>query len=211
MKGVPRLMFHGLAEGLILAAVEQQPASATALRERLGRQLGQTPPRDAVEPLLEELAAGDRVRAKGEEGESEPTYHLTQEGARRLAAYRRLPAALAEAFEHLVSAGGEPSTNPGTGAAPEPASVSPEDAGSWVEAALDRLPQGPPVRDPHAEVRLDRDTASGRWSLEVRGHTPGRCQDEGACPLSFLYRAAVALLYHREAAQTVDPESHAPR
>lgn len=212
MQGVPRLLFHGLAEGLILAAVERQPASAQALRERLGRLLDQTPPRDAVEPLLAQLAESDRIRAKpGADGE--PRYHLTQEGARRLAAYRRLPGSLAEGFGHLVGADGaaDRRADPARGTDPDDtASPAALDGRAWVPAALERLPDRAPVEAPHAEVRLDRDTSTGRWSLEVRGHAPGSCADEDACPLTFLYRAAVGLLYDLDAEPSAEPEASTP-
>lgn len=210
MATVPALLLEGLAEGLTLRSIEREEASRADLTGRIETMLGQRPSEDQLGPVLDRLTRTDRLRL--DDAHEPPVYRLTQEGARRLMAYRRLPDALGATLVSLFRLDGALDEDapriPSQPAAPAPRSTpasaptAPLDPArvdvastGWVREALAALPASAEIQARHAHVSLDREPARQRWTLTVEQHDPGGYQGAGACPLTFLYEAAVRLIY----------------
>lgn len=190
---VPTLLFKGLAEGLTLHAAEREPTDEPGLRDRFEQLLGQRPHSNQIDSVLREVRGADYVRTP--DGDGTGIHQLTQDGARRLEAYRRLPDALKTSLIELFRIPPElHGTDPPTSEpAPEPAR-SGGDATSWIEAALREIPGEIEVQAPYARVSFDRDPAGHAWTLRVERHQPGRYEGAQRCPLTFLYEAATRLV-----------------
>lgn len=185
---VPTLLVKGLAEGLTLHAAERAPTDAEGLMDRFESLLGQRPHANQVRPVLGRLREEDLVREPGD-GDG---YRLTQQGARRLERYRRMPEAFGTAIVELFGIeDAAPEAGSAPGAAGEPPSPASE---GWMGRALEALPGAVEVKAPHARVSLDRDPGSRAWTLRVENHDPGRYEGADACPLTFLYEAAARLV-----------------
>lgn len=193
---VPTLVFKGLAEGLTLHAAEREPTDEPGLVDRFERILGQRPHPNQVESVLREVRDADFVRTP--EDADEGVHQLTQAGARRLAAYRRMPASFEASLVELFSIPpARREESPPEGSAPSAPGASDQlagDGGGWVAAALAGIPTDVEMQAPYARVSLDRDPAHRAWTLRVERHEPGRYEGADVCPLTFLYEAATRLL-----------------
>lgn len=194
---VPTLVLKGLAEGLTLRAAEREPVEPEGLVDRFETLLDHRPHDNQVDSVLRSLSEADLVRQPGEE----EGYQLTQDGARRLSRYRRLPdpfkQAAVELFRiqpsHLSTATRKAGSTPHSGEdryGPEP-KLSGD---GWVAEALEAIPTRAKVQARYARVSFDRDPGARAWTLRVEQHEPGRYEGAASCPLTFLYEAATRLL-----------------
>ncbi len=210
MPRVHDLLVHGLAEGLILRTVERAPTAPGDLMDELGRLLGRSPDRKQVFPVVHRLEDQDLLRPT-DAGDHEPkVYQITQDGARRLAAYRSLPEPFkqtaSELFDLPTRQRGQ--VDPARVHPPSPPVEMTEEG--WVQACLAQLPDAPEIQAPFARVSLDREPRSRAWTLRVEQHEPGGYEGAQACPLTFLYAAASRLLYTGPAAGPLEGPPSTP-
>lgn len=216
MDDVPELLVEGLAEGLTLRTAEREPADPNGILDRFEDLLGARPSDEAVLPVVNRLADEGLIQAP----ESVPAngYRLTQDGARRLEAYRRLPdpfkKALVEVFRIDPTSLVDRAPPTDGSSRPRPARGNGDratDRGGWIEDALAVIPDDVEVRARYARVSFDRDPAAHTWTLRVERHEPGRYEGAGACPLTFLFRAATRLLTDARAPSQIQaPEDPRP-
>lgn len=204
---VPTLVLKGLAEGLTLHAAEREGIDAQSLGDRFERLLDHRPHANQIESVLRDVQDAEYVRGSEDEG---ARFQLTQEGARRLEAYRRLPKpfkrSLVELFRIRPNAIVE-EVDPQTQQSGDQSETGSARADGWVQDALDRIPREVEVQAHYARVSMDRDPAARTWTLRVEQHEPGRYEGAQACPLTFLYRAATRLLSEAKGpARTSSPE-----
>lgn len=197
MPTVPAPVLDGLTEGLTLRSVEREPATTGQLAGRFERLLGQSPDPEPLRSTVERLARADRIRSNGEDP---PIYRLTQDGARRLAAYRGLPEPFKQRLTEVFGIDGADPERVEPGPEPPPVGGRPEGVQrpGWAREALARLPAGPEIRAPFARFSLDHAPGARTWTLRVEQHEPCPRPDEAAGPLDVLYAAAVRLLYASE-------------
>lgn len=168
--------------------VERSPATPTVLSTRFERLLGCPPDEDRFSKLLERLNQEDKIRPVDPDA-SNPTYGLTQEGARCLNSYRSLPSSLSATIPRVIG-------RPPSDEAPEALTLEPvpSPATGWVQDALHALPEKAPIQAPYARFTFTRDAARNGWSLEVQHHAPSTNGEARECPLTFLYLAGARLL-----------------
>lgn len=191
---VPTLVLKGLAEGLTLHAAEREGIDAPSLGDRFERLLDHRPHANQIESVLRDVQDADYVRSSGDE---EDVVQLTQEGARRLEAYRRLPQPFKRSLVELFRIRPNAIVQEVDRRPSERGSPGEADSGraeGWVQEALEEIPGEVEVQAQYARVSMDRDPAARCWTLRVEQHEPGRYPGAEACPLTFLYRAATRLI-----------------
>lgn len=211
MTTVENKLLDGLDEGLILRFLHRESATPAELSRRLEETIGEPPGEEHLLPLLADLEMEGRIEADSQ-AQGQPVYTLTRAGEARLARYRSVAGRLQRATADLLgidpSAPDEddpPSTSNGHRETvpeepptrdPTPSQAPPLRADeAWVREGLDQLPVSPRIQAPYANASLDIQAGAGEWTLKVEQHSPGSYEGAGRCPLTFLYGAAVRLLY----------------
>lgn len=213
MTTVESKLLDGLDEALILRLLEREPATPSALHERLEELLGQPPGDGHLLPLLADLEIEGRIEARGRVGDQR-IYRLTDDGRVRLSSYSSVAEPLRQAIGEIfgfpssedrsppatlsdVPEAGGTETRSADVSAPQPDPGQPVDAtvDDWARRAIAQLPINPGIEAPFANASLDIEPGTNAWTLEVRQHSPGSYDGWDRCPLTFLYGASVRLLY----------------
>ena len=204
MVAVRPYLLKGLMEGLVLSAIERQPTHGYGILKEIEDKMGEAPNKNQVYPLLQRLEEDGLLTSEEDPNrQGSKIYSLTRDGDSRLREYRTLPDEFKQWLVHLFSitagaAQAPPPAGAEAGEAPPETprgALAPVRAPQWVTQVLDQLPEGPVVRAPFAQVRLDRRPNAGQWELKVDHHEPKGYEGWDECPLTFLYLASQKLLF----------------
>lgn len=208
MDRAPDALWPALDEPIVLALLEDEPCHGYGLYQKIGELFGSTVRKSHVYRVLDGLEEDGFALSREEQASSRTrfVYELTQDGLARLDDYRQIPTelrgVLASAFAPGIEQDGASALSNAQGGPGAPDTGTRLARGApaegWVVELLDQMPREASIEAPHASFTLERDPQAATWSLTVEHHEPGGYEGADACPLTFLYLAAIRLLLHRE-------------